>query len=183
MSKWTRKFSVILLGVVLAMGVSCTASDNPVEPTAEPAIVPSQSLGDLVESLTKPVGDLRLLSCSTQPYAVTTRTIGPDGGVIAVGTHRLEIPRGALRQRVTIRAEQVPGRVNSVRLTPEGLRFAKPGALTLSYRNCSPLMLLKKVVYVDELLRILEVLESRDDWRNQTVTGAIKHFSRYAVAW
>ncbi len=181
MSKWTRTFSVILLGVVLAMGVSCTSSDNPVEPSAEPSIEPSQNLGKLLEPLGQLAG--KLLFCSPQPYQVTSKTIGPDGGVIVVGTHRLEIPRGALTQRVTIKAEQVTGWVNSVRLTPAGLKFQKPGKLTLSYRNCSPLLVVKKVVYIDNLLRILEVLESRDDWRNQAVTGTIKHFSRYAVAW
>jgi hypothetical protein len=39
------------------------------------------------------------------------------------------------------------------------------------------------VVYTDEQLRILELLPSIDLRFNQTVTGSIRHFSRYAVAW
>ena len=93
------------------------------------------------------------------------------------------IPAGALTKDMTIRAEQVTYRVNSVRFSPEGLKFAKPAKLTLSYANCSPLLLLKRVVYTDELLRILELIPSLDNLKNKTVTGEIRHFSRYAVAW
>jgi hypothetical protein len=109
--------------------------------------------------------------------------VGPAGGTIVVGTHRLVIPQGALTRTYTIRAEQVRNRVNSVRFSPEGLRFAKPAKLTLSYANCSPLLLLKRVVYTDELLRILELIPSLDNLKTKTVTGDIRHFSRYAVAW
>jgi hypothetical protein len=174
MSVVTRRlYAAIIAGVVLAFGVSCASNEDPVSP---PVDAPSQSLLGVLKGL-------NLLSCSTQPYAVTTQTVGPDGGVIVVGTHRLSIPAGALDNRVTIKAEQVPGRVNSVRFSPEGLRFKKNAQVTLSYKNCSPLLLLKRVVYIDELLRILELLSSSDDRINKTVTGDIKHFSRYAVAW
>ncbi len=184
MSTWTRRISVGLLALVLSAGLGCSTGESPTEPTT-PALesvtqVPAElNLGDLVKKLT----DLRLLSCSTQPYVSTTKNVGHAGGVIVVGTHRLVIPPGALRQTVTIRAEQVPGRVNSVRFHPEGLRFDRPAVLTLSYANCSPLMILKRVVYVNELLRILELLPSLDNRRDKTVTGAVRHFSRYAVAW
>jgi hypothetical protein len=174
MSVLTRRlFAAVLFGGVLAFGVSCTSNEDPVSPPVE---APSQSLTGLLQGL-------HLLSCSTQPYAVTTQTVGPQGGVINVGTHRLTIPAGALGKWVTIKAEQVPGGVNSVRFSPEGLQFDKKAQLTLSYKNCSPLLVLKQVVYVDELLRILDLLPSRDDRFNKTVTGDIKHFSRYAVAW
>jgi len=173
MSSWTRRFAAVMMGVVLAAAVGCT-SEGPTAPVVE---APSASIVDLLRNL-------HLLSCSTQPYAVATRTVGREGGVIVVGTHRLVIPADALSQSVTIRAEQVPGRVNSVRFSPEGLRFERPAALTLSYGNCSFLLsVLKKVVYTDEQLRILELLPSIDLRFNQTVTGSIRHFSRYAVAW
>ena len=68
-----------------------------------------------------------LLTCRALPYASTTRTIGRDGGVVVVGQYSLKIPAGALKNNVQIRAEQVSGRVNSVRFSPEGLKFATPG--------------------------------------------------------
>ena len=128
--------------------------------------------------------NLHLLSCSTQPYAVTTKNVGREGGVIVVGTHKLTIPAGALSRTVTIKAEQVPGNVNSVRFSPEGLQFSKTATVELSYRNCSPLLgILKRVAYTDERLKILDLIPSLDLLNLQTVRGSIKHFSRYAVAW
>lgn len=177
MSTWPRKVSAGLLALVLAAGMGCSTGESLTEPAASPVV---EGPSELILSTLK---NLRLLSCSTQPYAARTQTVGAQGGVILVGTHRLVIPPMALRQPVTILAEQVPGRVNSVRFLPEGLRFDRPAVLTLSYSNCSPLLLLKQVVYTDELLKILELLPSLDNRRDKTVTGAIRHFSRYAVAW
>jgi hypothetical protein len=186
MSTWTRKISAGLLALVLAVGLGCSTGEAPTEPaTQSPGMQSLEGqpeeliLGDLLKAIT----DLRLLSCSPQPYASKTQTVGSAGGTIVVGTHRLVIPAGALRQPVTIRAEQVTSRVNSVRFHPEGLRFDRPASLTMSYSNCSPLMLLKKVVYTNELLSILELLPSVDNLKNKTVTGTVRHFSRYAVAW
>ena len=180
MWKWTRRASALVLGlVVLAAGVSCTSEES-LGPSTEQ---PSALIAGTVDNVATALRNLHLLSCSTQPYATSTRDVGPEGGTITVGTHRLVIPAGALSRRVTIRAEQVPGNVNSVRFSPEGLQFARPAAVTLSYQNCSPLMLLKRVVYVDEKLRILDLLPSLDKVFAKTVTGSIRHFSRYAVAW
>jgi hypothetical protein len=176
MTKWPRRFAALALTAALTVAVACSAGDENLGPSAPAEIQPSTSLiGALL--------DLHLLSCSAQPYAVTSQTIGSAGGTIVVGTHRLVIPAGALPSPVRVTAEQVTGRVNSVRFKPEGLKFAKPATLTLSYANCSPLLLLKRVVYTDELLSILELLPSIDDLRTRTVSAPIRHFSRYAVAW
>ena len=155
MWKWTRKASALLLGfVVLAVGVACTSEES-LGPSSE------QPAESLTGTLTSALSNLHLLSCSTQPYAVTTTVIGTQGGIIAVGTHRLLIPAGALVRSVTIKAEQVPGNVNSVRFSPEGLQFSKPATVELSYRNCSLLLgVLKRVAYTDEKLRILELIPS-----------------------
>jgi hypothetical protein len=187
MTGWPRRMTALFLAAVLAAGVSCTSDDSmgPSAPEAPATMVQSDGqqsellLGTLLNSLQ----NLHLLGCSPQPYATRTQVVGIYGGTILVGTHKLVIPAGALTRNYTIRAEQITYRVNSVRLSPEGLKFAKPAKLTLSYSNCSPLLLLKRVVYTDELLRILELIPSLDDLRTKTVTGDIRHFSRYAVAW
>ncbi len=185
MSGWPRRTTAFVLALVLAAGVSCT-SDDALAPSDPAAPVPlgsedqqSMLLGEVVDG----VKSMSLLSCSAQPYVAVAKVVGPGGGTIVVGSHKLVIPAGALSRNTTIRAEQVPSRVNSVRFAPEGLRFAKPAKLTLSYSNCSPLLLLKRVVYTDELLRILELIPSADDRRTRSVTGDSRHFSRYAVAW
>ena len=125
-----------------------------------------------------------LLLCSSQPYAVTTQSIGPNGGVIRVGSHTLQIPGNAVKGTVWITAEQVSGKTNSVRFSPEGLRFEKPATLTMTYDNCALVLLQKKIVYTDEKLKILEVLQaSLDLFKSKSVTAPIDHFSRYAVAY
>jgi hypothetical protein len=95
----------------------------------------------------------------------------------------LTIPEGALGQRVTIQAEQMRGSVNSVRLSPEGLRFAKPAQLTMSYRNCALVLLPKRIAYTTELLKVIQLLPSLDLFGSKVVTSPIDHFSRYVVAY
>ncbi len=186
MTRWPRKTTALFLAAVLTVGVSCTGADSmgPSAPETPSMVDHSGEQSELIlGDLLKAVQNLHLLSCSPQPYAVRTQVVGTNGGTIVIGTHKLVIPAGALSKNVTIKAEQVTHRVNSVRFSPEGLKFAKPVKLTLSYSNCSPLLLLKRVVYTDELLRILELIPSLDNLRTKTVTGDIRHFSRYAVAW
>jgi hypothetical protein len=175
-----------MLAMVLAAAVSCTSDETlgPSEPQGPVSLAPVQDDSALLlGGLTDLLQNLRLLSCSPQQYVSVSQVVGPAGGTIVVGSHRLVIPAGALGRNYTIRAEQVTHRVNSVRFSPEGLRFARPAKLTMSYANCSPLLVLKRVVYTDELLRILELIPSIDDLKTRTVTGDIRHFSRYAVAW
>jgi hypothetical protein len=172
MSGWPRRISALVVAGALGVGVSCTSPDA-LGPWNSSAPQASLILGD----------ELHLLGCSTQPYELVTSIVGPAGGTIAIGAHRLVIPPGALAAEHAIRAEQVPYQVNSVRFSPDGLEFATPATLTLSYANCSPRTLRKRVVYTDESLRILEHVPSLDDLRARSVTGEIRHFSRYAVAW
>ena len=95
------------------------------------------------------------------------------------------VPQGALANRVTITAEVISDNINSVRFSPEGLRFSKSAALTLSYSNCFGLGMLlpKQVAYTSESLSILELLQSVDSLAQRRVVGQLKHFSRYAVAY
>jgi hypothetical protein len=110
--------------------------------------------------------------------------IGPAGGQIQLSSgHKLTVPPGALSQDVTIVMEQVQGSVNSVRFSPEGLRFATPAVLSLSYKNCPVSWHYKRIAYVDESLKVLEVPLSLDFNKASQVKGLIFHFSRYAVAY
>jgi hypothetical protein len=186
--KWSLRYSGLALVLGLMLGLGCTTSDS--APT-EVSLAASEGRleNDRVVGSAKKGGQGSvpqmpdLLACEAQPYAVAEKTVGPDGGSLRIGSHRLEIPRGALASQVRITGEQVSGSVNSVRLSPEGLRFAKPARLTLSYGNCASVRLLKRVAYTSELLRILEVPPSEDYPEYEYVTGTIDHFSRYAVAY
>ena len=183
-----------------ALSVISCATDGPLAPEASNTLPPAptvdQSLvGDLLggtvtlvdNTLTTTVntvdGLLNLLSCSALPDDDATQWIGPNGGTIRFGSSQLSIPRGALKSYVQISAEQVSGDVNSVRFSPEGLKFAKPATLTMGYSNCSQVKAPKQIVYTDEGLNVLEVLKSKDSSRGETVSAPVNHFSRYAVAW
>ena len=200
--KWTRRLSAIGLALALSVAVSCTTADGPMGVAESQPLQqqPSNLLGDLLggDGLVSGdglIGDVvdgtvstllnvtDLLVCSSQPYAVTRKTIGSAGGTIQVGKHTLVVPKGALKQKTTITAEQIPGRTNSIRFSPEGLRFEKPADLTISYKNCLVVLLKKHIVYTDENLKILEVLRSLDLFGKRTVSAPIDHFSRYAVAY
>jgi hypothetical protein len=196
---WIRRFSLLGLALLLTGGVGCTSTDTlteaPASPSAEQPAPDFGLIGDLTGGLTNTVDDLTgtlvgtlgsvtdLLLCSSQPYAVDSEWIGPDGGYLRVGTHTLVIPPGALSKWVKLTGEQIPGKTNSVRFSPEGLRFERPAALTMTYNNCALVLLQKKIVYTDEQLKILEVLRTLDLFRSKSVTAPIDHFSRYAVAY
>jgi hypothetical protein len=178
-----RNVVSLLLVPALLVTVSCSTDEGAFgpSPTQEQ---PTQLLSGLTGTATTLVlSTVDLLTCSEQPYAKASKVIGPEGGTLVVGSHKLFVPKGALNQKVQITAEQVRGSTNSVRFAPEGLRFARPAEVTLSYTNCVQLPLKKRVVYTSELLQVLELLPSKDDSRSRTVTGRIDHFSRYAVAY
>jgi hypothetical protein len=195
MRPWTRLLvSMLAVAALLAVGASCTSDNSITGPSADqspqPTTQPSQgpTPDPLLEPLVDPVlqtvlGTVNLLTCSPQPYAQAKAVVGPAGGTIVVGAHRVTIPAGALSAPVAITAEQVRGSTNSVRFQPQGLTFAKPATLTLSYNNCLLPPLTKRVVYTDERLHVLELIPSLDLRLSRSVNGFISHFSRYAVAY
>ena len=182
--KRTRLISMMFLGLLLVAGTSCT-TDNTTAP-AENTIVPE--LGLLDNGGLLGTGLLKgLLYCRPLASASASQVIGPRGGTIAMGPHTIYFPPNALNRNVTITAQVVSDSVNSVRLLPEGLRFAqgRPAVLTLSYSNCAPLarVVPKRIVYTDEGLSILQILQSIDNILTRKVSAPLEHFSRYAVAY
>lgn len=164
--------------LVLVLLVSPSCSESPTSAPATPA--PEASL---IGSLLAPTG---LLKCSSLPYARSTAIIGPLGGTISAGPHKLVIPPGALLVPTTIQMTAPTGLgVNAVKLDPEGLRFAAPALLTMSYANCSLLgnVLPKRVAYTDNNLTIKYYLLSLDVLLSTKVTAKLNHFSDYVVAW
>lgn len=126
-----------------------------------------------------------LLSCTPLPEATANQTIGPEGGVLTVGPHSLTVPAGALSAPVTITAVAPSGAVRRVDFAPDGLQFAEPARLSLSYQGCGLAGILapKRVVQIDHDLSILEVLPSLDLRSLLTTSASLEHFSGYAVAW
>ena len=209
--RWKQRFFALGLALALSAGVSCTTDDGltgvsapqPSEQfSAQHVEQPAHLLGGLLGGVGGLVGGTvngvvnlaggvigglleitGLLTCQEQKYDVTYKTIGPKGGTVKIGKHSLEIPKGALRKKVRIKAEQLRGPTNSVRFSPHGLDFQRPATLNLDYKNCENVETPRAVVYTTEELKILEVLRSLDLLKKRTVTAPIDHFSRYAVAY
>ena len=124
-------------------------------------------------------------SCSTVLVGMIRQTVGPAGGVVALGPARLTIPPGALSAAVTIQA-QIPAAYsgNYIQLRPEQIVFLQPASLTISYSNCSLAKATQlKVAQVSDMLQIIQYVPSTNDLDAHTVTGQLQHFSNYAVAW
>jgi hypothetical protein len=165
-----------LLASATAAALSCRDA-SPTSVPQPPALIPSL-LGSSGQSS-------NLLSCSDLPYQSVTQVIGPKGGTIRIGPHKLLVPAGALASNVSITAVLPTGtRVNAVRLKPNGLKFNTPVLLTLSYANCTQSTAPKKVAYTDDYSwSIYEFQVSIDNPLARTVMGMLWHFSNYAVAW
>jgi hypothetical protein len=139
-----------------------------------------------------------LLFCP-QTYDSVTQVIGPKGGTIAVGKHYLWVDSLVLTDTVRITAVAPTDTIRWVRFQPEGLLFPAnlvdgnpTGAVVITqYKDCPQIpSATLKIVQVDSLFNILQVLESvssgRKNWWSQGqqyVYGWLPHFSNYAVAW
>jgi hypothetical protein len=180
-----RALRVLIAMAGLVAAASCLSDQAP--PTA-PAVTPLSAdlLGGTLTTLGSTTKKLTgtLLSCQPLPYASDDEMVGPGGGTLHIGPHTLRIPAGALSQPVRIFGDAPSDTNRTVRFYPEGLQFARPASLTISYQGCSLVTgLLPQVAYVSDALLILEYEPSTNDLFQQTVTGQVNHFSRYAAAW
>jgi hypothetical protein len=173
-----------LIGAFALSLAACNTDVAPSAPTAPDVIAPSQPASDLLGlDLDGTLSTLVLYKCPTDGFGSVSQQIGPGGGTIRVGPHSLVVPAGALTKAVTITATAPAGNYVKVDFEPEGLGFAKSAGLTLSYAHCNGLPpLLPKVVYLNDLLQILEVLDALHDRGDKSVTAKIRHFSGYAIA-
>lgn len=124
-----------------------------------------------------------LVACRPLPYEAESEIVGPRGGVLNVGPHKLVIPAGALTKPTVITGEIPVDAKVSVKFSPHGLNFVKQPTLVLQYRHCEDASAgTNQLVYVSEDNAILERPRSVDDAAARAVTGEIGHFSKYGVA-
>jgi hypothetical protein len=163
---------------LLAFVLAC--SESPTAPTAVSAPAENPQAG-LLDDLFGAADEL--LFCPTTETLSASETIGPAGGTIAIGPHELRVPAGALSAPVTITATAPAGDHVRVEFQPHGLWFITRPSLRMSYAHCGLLTRLTgKIVYVDDDLQIQEQVTSINDILGQQVTGRIRHFSSYALA-
>ena len=177
----TVRFTLAAL-VLSASVFVASCSDSPTAPPA-PQATAQVPQGELLDGVLRLLG---LVKCTPLQADTEIKTIGPMGGVINVGPHRLVVPPGALNRNVAITAS-IPAnsKVNLMTLLPHGLEFERPVAITMSYANCEGLgsLLPKRIAYVNGVLDILYYLLSVDNLWTNKVTAKTDHFSDYAIAW
>jgi hypothetical protein len=136
-----------------------------------------------------------LAVCRPLPYDSVTQIVGPQGGEIEVGRNWLIVPRGALREPVSITAVAPSDTMAVIRFRPEGLRFQATALLVATYDNCRvPKAVTLRIALVTNLFRVMEFLAPGDSLLpprfekghkggHRRVVGQLHHFSNYAVAW
>lgn len=132
-----------------------------------------------------PPSDGGLLDCTPLPEATLMQWVGSAGGTMVLGPHVFVIPSGALKRSTKITARIGRGPGNAIQFGPSGLTFATPAYLTLSYANCNTRggTTSNRVAYTTDDFVIVEYVASADDASTLRVTGLVKHFSNYAIAW
>jgi hypothetical protein len=187
----TRRFAPIFALALAAVMLASCADDHapPTGPSAPVApIQPDPALlGDLVDGVTGTLGSvvnsLGLVRCNVRMTHTASAEIGPAGGLLRVGPHLLSVPPKALTQKVRISAVAPKGQYVQIQFYPQGLKFARPTLLTMSYAECSLLSPLRlKIVYADDNFKILEVLPTLVSLLTRTANAPVDHFSRYMLA-
>lgn len=172
-----RRFTALALVVSIA---ACGSTDT----TAPPLRATAGASRDLHDGRMVP-GSMGNAESSGQPVACTvpaaltgSALIGPSGGELDVGPHRLIIPPGALTA-VTLVSGTVPaGSTIRIDFEPEGLQFKKPAGLILDASSCAGV---PNVVYLNEDGGIEEHIEAIfSNWWH-TIAAPIDHFSGYML--
>lgn len=142
------------------------------------------------------LASLAIAQCAPESTVTGWAIIGKAGGTITAGANSLVVPAHALADSVEITMQVGGDSSRSVTFLPEGLHFQsnRPSTLTLSYSGCdfdpdsvaNPAGHIRAdagIAYVGNDQQILEFQPGTIDTASSTISGKLRHFSRYAVAW
>jgi hypothetical protein len=177
-----RRFVTLAAGLLVA---GCSATD-----TTAPAAARSATPGtpaafiDIHDGLAVP-GSGGQGSASTKPLACTvdapltgSALIGPRGGELDVGPHRLIIPPGALDSTTLVSGSVPQGSTLRIDFQPEGLHFRKPAGLILDASSCGAV---PNALYLDEVDGLVEEIDAVYSAWWHTIAAPIDHFSGYML--
>lgn len=125
------------------------------------------------------------LDCSSTPVTASG-TVGPEGGSVGAGGHRIMLPPGAVANGVAFSVTRHRSEFGLVQVLPAGQQFSTPATLTLSYEHCrgGPAAGLTPTLFRwNPQQRAWEQVTgaSRHDREARTVTAQIDHLSGYAI--
>ncbi|HEY9229013.1 MAG TPA: hypothetical protein VIP11_20345 [Gemmatimonadaceae bacterium] len=170
-----------LITAVLAAISACAAPDAtaPRYATSDGAASRLGKVPGSVRGVLDNPGNGQLNGCTPRDPQYGTATIGPSGGELIVGSHRLVVPAGALTQTVVISGSSPTDANPTIYLEPHGLQFKKPAGLILDASNCTDV---PDAVYINEMGVVSEPIPAIYSTWWRTVAAPIDHFSGYAVA-
>ncbi len=169
---------ILLPAVVLAGALAACAPDAG----------PSRLTAPAAPSLSTTYG-ATLVECPTSETHTATATVGPTGGVVSVGAHRMVVPPLAVVGLAKTFTLTVPAsnymEVQIRAGNQEHFQFLKPVSVTLDYSRCTRNNIEKRdlrVLYVDPVTKqILQDMGGVDDKNARTVTIDTDHLSGYAI--
>lgn len=175
-----RLFLVVVVSIV---AVSCDANTSPTAPRAPISSASvSHTAGGPGKPPKPPPPPPKVAECAPRQDDHGSARIGSAGGVLKIGSSTLTVPAGALSTTIEIAGHLKPGPSQTMEFTPEGLQFAVPVSLTMSFAKCQVLGFGVVIAYV-QADTVSEVEPSQVHLLMRTVTAHIRHFSSYAVAY
>ncbi|HEY0304849.1 MAG TPA: hypothetical protein VGC44_07740 [Longimicrobiales bacterium] len=195
-----RSFKAFVVALLLALPLLSSCADhNPTGPAPSPTMQTQEGLvGDLLGGTVDLLSStVKLLgSILTGPDANGTKVtawIGSDGGTLKTAAYTLVVPRGAVNANTQFVIEPANDGSYTVNLyayqkTVLGTvsvgekGFAKPVLLTISYDKASGVTNERKIaiIYIESASKV-ELQNSSVDARDNDVTAALSHFSKYAM--
>ncbi len=135
-------------------GVGCTPEELQSQFTSiSDRLAAAQASGTTEETYLDIVNPA-LVQCQLKSYKGGARVIGPGGGVVTIGPHKITIPPGALRISLVVYGEVHVANHVVVELSPHGLQMSAPAILELAYGTCQSGNGLE-VAYVDNNLDVI----------------------------
>lgn len=124
-------------------------------------------------------GKFTPINCVPRFSATGAALIGPRGGTLWIGRHRLIVPPGALLEPVRISGSVPQGRPFEIDLQPHGLQFRKAAGLLLDASSCADV---PDIVYlIDQYTVSPPIRAIYSNWWHM-IACPIWHFSGYAIA-
>jgi hypothetical protein len=168
--------SLFFLAAVVTASACADLASSPTRSTRQD---PSRSIGKAGLPATSGNFKGKVLNCVPKEASYGSALIGPAGGDLIIGTHRLIVPPGALTKLVLISGTVPADETFKIDLQPHGLEFKKPAGLILDASSCAGV---PTIVYlIDDLVASDPVAAVYSHFWH-TIAAPIWHFSRYAIA-
>lgn len=173
-----RPYLILAVTIVVA---GC-AGDAPTTPASSSAATRNREYSSYpgssrtADALT---GKFVPLNCTPREAAAGAATIGPPGGELHIGTHRLIVPPGALREWVHISGSVPADQHFRIDLQPHGLQFHRAAGLVLDASNCTDV---PAIVYIIDEYNYGPPIEAIYSNLWMTIASPIWHFSGYIIS-